>query len=517
MRKIYSVFLGMLVILSLISCGKNGEEELAVLDWQEQYDLGMRYLEAGDYEEAIIAFTKAIEIDKKQEDVYLSLADAYIASGQSGKAEEVLIEAAERIENSDKIIKKLEELRKILREERQQTIWKAAENTVSEWKEANMSETPINSAVLCDIDADGIQELLITYMSDDSSGTYEKQIWFALYEYEDNGFSMLSSQKIGEIGYCDAMQARLFFSEQQAAFCIITNRESIAAYTGAREFVSELYKISKEEILQRRYWTQNTVENLEESQDSIIEEMQRVGISHMEMNYFSFETDDMDSDWEVLIFQNRVQVEGDSAQERQYQLLFFPIEEVQELIISDEETALLYSIGAEKAIQEKELKQECKAIIQLAQRLLYGDYGVAVDYEDQITGPHWMEFDDYWNAVPGYSSMEEVKDYVRPLVSDEIYNRFFAEEKYMIQNEKLYFRGSLYGGRMNISSLEIERIDGDVYSVSIDEYLGADIYIGTNVLELQKKDDHWVLLSIGVDQIDKGISGRYIQEADFVE
>ena len=44
----------------------NGEwsegEQVASLDWQGQYDLGIRLLGEGKYEEAIIAFTAAIEI-----------------------------------------------------------------------------------------------------------------------------------------------------------------------------------------------------------------------------------------------------------------------------------------------------------------------------------------------------------------------------------------------------------------------------------------------------------------------
>lgn len=38
--------------------------------WQEQYDLGVRYLNDGNYEEAIIAFTAAIEIDPKKPQAY---------------------------------------------------------------------------------------------------------------------------------------------------------------------------------------------------------------------------------------------------------------------------------------------------------------------------------------------------------------------------------------------------------------------------------------------------------------
>lgn len=57
--------------------------------WQQQFDLGMKYLSEGNYQEAILAFTAAIEIDPKQVDPYLQLIDAYIANGEYEKAEEI--------------------------------------------------------------------------------------------------------------------------------------------------------------------------------------------------------------------------------------------------------------------------------------------------------------------------------------------------------------------------------------------------------------------------------------------
>lgn len=51
--------------------------------WQEQYDLGVRYLEDGDYEEAIIAFTAAIEIDPKRASAYVGRGGAYVLSGEA--------------------------------------------------------------------------------------------------------------------------------------------------------------------------------------------------------------------------------------------------------------------------------------------------------------------------------------------------------------------------------------------------------------------------------------------------
>jgi len=62
-----------IILVALISCGHKTPT------WQEQYDLGVRYLEEGNYEEAIIAFTAAIEIDPKQASAYVGRGDAYSA------------------------------------------------------------------------------------------------------------------------------------------------------------------------------------------------------------------------------------------------------------------------------------------------------------------------------------------------------------------------------------------------------------------------------------------------------
>jgi tetratricopeptide (TPR) repeat protein len=76
MKRICSVFLCAVLIIGLCACGQSGPT------WQEQYDLGVRYLEEGNYEEAAIAFTAAIEIDPKQALGYVGRGDAYV-----GKAE----------------------------------------------------------------------------------------------------------------------------------------------------------------------------------------------------------------------------------------------------------------------------------------------------------------------------------------------------------------------------------------------------------------------------------------------
>lgn len=79
MKRIFLLVLSLVLLLG--ACGQKSPT------WQEQYDLGIRYLSEGNYEEAIIAFTAAIEIDPKQAPAFVGRGDAYVGSGE---AEEIL-------------------------------------------------------------------------------------------------------------------------------------------------------------------------------------------------------------------------------------------------------------------------------------------------------------------------------------------------------------------------------------------------------------------------------------------
>lgn len=62
-------------------------------EFQKQLSLGNKYLEEGKYEEAILAFNEAIEIEPKSVDARLGLADAYEALERYDEAEKVLKDA----------------------------------------------------------------------------------------------------------------------------------------------------------------------------------------------------------------------------------------------------------------------------------------------------------------------------------------------------------------------------------------------------------------------------------------
>lgn len=109
MRRIVPTLL--VPLLLLCACSRSsvaGEEneETNSSTWQEQYDLGVRYLSEGNYQEAIIAFTAAIEIDPKQAPAYVGRGDAYIGSGET---EENLLAAQADYEMAIKLDDKLAE------------------------------------------------------------------------------------------------------------------------------------------------------------------------------------------------------------------------------------------------------------------------------------------------------------------------------------------------------------------------------------------------------------------------
>ncbi len=119
MKRVCAAFTIIALLLALCACGPNSAA------WQEQYDLGVRYLSEGNYEEAILAFNAAIEIDPKQADAYIGLGDAYMGVADFDEAAETYQEAIDleagaeyylRLANSYLAQENLEEAINILRE-----------------------------------------------------------------------------------------------------------------------------------------------------------------------------------------------------------------------------------------------------------------------------------------------------------------------------------------------------------------------------------------------------------------
>lgn len=103
MKRTILVIIGFALLLGLCACATMKDSPT----WQEQYDLGVRYLSEGNYEEAIIAFTAAIEIDPKQAPAFMGRGDTYMLSGET---EENLAAAQADYEQALKLEKTSEQI-----------------------------------------------------------------------------------------------------------------------------------------------------------------------------------------------------------------------------------------------------------------------------------------------------------------------------------------------------------------------------------------------------------------------
>ena len=82
----HKIFYAVLLVLTLV-LGTGCQKKMTVQDY---LDLGDKYLTEANYEEAIVAFTKAIEVEPKAMKAYEGLANAYIKTENYEKAQDVL-------------------------------------------------------------------------------------------------------------------------------------------------------------------------------------------------------------------------------------------------------------------------------------------------------------------------------------------------------------------------------------------------------------------------------------------
>ena len=102
MKKLISLALSVIMALSITACGK------AEATWKEHYNLGVKYVSEAKYEEAIISFTKALEIDPKQASVYIALAEVYVQQGDYSSAQTVLDKAVAEIGTTEELKQAIE-------------------------------------------------------------------------------------------------------------------------------------------------------------------------------------------------------------------------------------------------------------------------------------------------------------------------------------------------------------------------------------------------------------------------
>lgn len=97
-----------ILLLAILLLHSNSGKKVPSLE--DQLALGQKYLEEMDYDDAILAFEAAIEIDPKCEEAYVGLASAYVGLGNYEKAVTVLEDGLKQVEDVIPLHEKLLEV-----------------------------------------------------------------------------------------------------------------------------------------------------------------------------------------------------------------------------------------------------------------------------------------------------------------------------------------------------------------------------------------------------------------------
>ena len=268
MKKLFSILLAALLLLTLAACQKAPAAEPAdeAPDWQTQYDLGVRYLSEGNYEEAILAFEAAIKIDPKQEAVYLKYAEAYVQQGEYASALQVL-ERGFRETQSKLLTREENRLkREILEENPTVAALPAAVDSTGSTNDNVDAEELYRSVILEDPDGTPVQFAMIA--SAEHGG-----IWLHRYTVSEN--ASIRDEKLVELhtegGRTDFY---VYYDAQLGCFCAANAATYHGTQSGAWGCVVKLYTL-REEAQELHDWSWNSMIDFVYSYSPDIDAMQR--------------------------------------------------------------------------------------------------------------------------------------------------------------------------------------------------------------------------------------------------
>ncbi len=93
-KKLIIIIIGAILLLSVIvGIGVSRHKS----PYEHQLSLAYKYLEEGNYQEAILAFTKAIEIDSNKTEAYLGRAESYIKNGDDNESLTLALKDYEKV------------------------------------------------------------------------------------------------------------------------------------------------------------------------------------------------------------------------------------------------------------------------------------------------------------------------------------------------------------------------------------------------------------------------------------
>ena len=85
------------VVIGIVVAGSGSLKKKSA----QQLEMARKYVSDMNYNQAIIAYKALIDIDPKNTDAYIELAEVYIKAGQPDKADEILEIAKKKVDSND--------------------------------------------------------------------------------------------------------------------------------------------------------------------------------------------------------------------------------------------------------------------------------------------------------------------------------------------------------------------------------------------------------------------------------
>lgn len=279
MKQFTCVFLTIILLLTLAACQKAPEVEPVdeALDWQTQYDLGVRYLSEGNYQEAILAFEAAIEIDPKQETIYLKYAEAYTQQGDDASALRVLTRGF-RETQSELLVREENKLkRKILQGNSAVAEIPAAVDSTGNTNYDADTERLYRSVILENPDGTPIQFAMIA----DASEYWE--VWLHRYTVSDD--AEIQDEKLVQLftagGRTDFY---VYYDARLDCFCAANAATYRGTPTGAWGCDVAIYMLEST-VREYRSWHWNSIIDVAGTYGQDVEDMQKAGLPYFSDYY----------------------------------------------------------------------------------------------------------------------------------------------------------------------------------------------------------------------------------------
>ena len=290
MKRFFCVLLAALLLLSLAACSKAPEADPAdeAPGWQAKYDLGVRYLSEGNYQEAILAFEAAIEIDPRNADAYLKLAQVCEQREDYAKTLQTLEAGLEQTDD--------QRLREYIWQVKVSLLEKpgAIEGTALNGTAEEVVYDPSLDDPYCEVVPEGYTRSVLLALDDVTPAVFRfVRSEFTLHRYcvlpdgqiEDTAYQM----ELG-LDYCSCAELMLYYNERMGAYCCAYLNDISLAYTGINGYYATTYILDDTGARLYRRWDQVWLEWDDEKHRNAVSDMSSAGWPYLKEEIMNRET-----------------------------------------------------------------------------------------------------------------------------------------------------------------------------------------------------------------------------------